>query len=352
MADKKISQFDNGGAIQPTDEIAANRGGVNTKVFAGTAAALDTGTDPGEIPTNADLDPRFADVGKVLASPSDSVLATLVEKIVQGTNVGIAVETDSAGSEVIVISASPGGTTLPDGDYGDITVSGSGTVFTIKADAVTTAKILDKNVTLGKIQDIATRKLVGRTSSGSGTAEQIDFIDDDTMASATANNVASAESIKAYIDSKGGGLLLQSISDSYASNVNLITVMPADDTIPTSSEGSLIHTINITPLKSTSILEFTFTAFGACGTASAILSAALYDSSSSAIQACSATSNSVGSVVSLNFKYYMIAGTTSPLTFTTRVGASSGVARLNGNNAIRFFGGISAATLTVNEIDN
>lgn len=33
MADLKISQFVDGGAIQSTDEIATNRAGINTKVF-------------------------------------------------------------------------------------------------------------------------------------------------------------------------------------------------------------------------------------------------------------------------------------------------------------------------------
>lgn len=55
MADLKISQFTDGGAIQPTDEIATNRGGVNTKVFVGTAAARDVGTGAGEIPDADDL---------------------------------------------------------------------------------------------------------------------------------------------------------------------------------------------------------------------------------------------------------------------------------------------------------
>lgn len=41
MADLKISQFSNGGAIQDTDEIATNRAGTNTKVFVGTMAAVD-----------------------------------------------------------------------------------------------------------------------------------------------------------------------------------------------------------------------------------------------------------------------------------------------------------------------
>lgn len=49
MADLKISQFADGGAISPTDEIATNRAGVNTKVFAGTAAALDAGAGIGDV---------------------------------------------------------------------------------------------------------------------------------------------------------------------------------------------------------------------------------------------------------------------------------------------------------------
>jgi len=48
MTDLKISQFADGGAIQSTDEIAVVRSGVNTKVLAGTAAALDGGTGIGD----------------------------------------------------------------------------------------------------------------------------------------------------------------------------------------------------------------------------------------------------------------------------------------------------------------
>lgn len=49
MADLKISQFTDGSSVQATDEIATNRAGVNTKVFVGSAAALDVGTGIGDV---------------------------------------------------------------------------------------------------------------------------------------------------------------------------------------------------------------------------------------------------------------------------------------------------------------
>ncbi len=57
------------------------------------------------------------------------------------------------------------GATLGDADYGDITVSSSGTVLTIDNDAVTYAKI--QNVS-------ATDKILGRSTAGAGDVEEID----------------------------------------------------------------------------------------------------------------------------------------------------------------------------------
>jgi hypothetical protein len=62
------------------------------------------------------------------------------------------------------LSSTGGGGGLSDGDYGDVTVSGSGTAITIDDDAVTYAKI--QNVS-------ESNRLLGRSSAGAGNVEEI-----------------------------------------------------------------------------------------------------------------------------------------------------------------------------------
>lgn len=76
------------------------------------------------------------------------------------------VASESSGTLTVTVSGAGGG--LSDGDYGDITLSSSASVWTIDNDAVTYAKI--QNVT-------ATDKILGRVSTGAGDIEEITFTD-------------------------------------------------------------------------------------------------------------------------------------------------------------------------------
>lgn len=62
---------------------------------------------------------------------------------------------------------------IPDGDYGDITVSGSGSTWNIDAGAVGTTEIAADAVTFAKMQNIATDRLIGRDTAGTGDPESL-----------------------------------------------------------------------------------------------------------------------------------------------------------------------------------
>lgn len=70
-----------------------------------------------------------------------------------------------------LVNGLPVAGSLSDGDKGDVTVSGSGSTFTIDANAITTSKIANANVTLAKIANAgANSVLLGSGSSGTGSA--------------------------------------------------------------------------------------------------------------------------------------------------------------------------------------
>lgn len=111
-----------------------------------------------------------------------------VDWLTLGTNLSITGTT---------INASGGGGGLSDADYGDITVSGTGTVMTIDNDVVTYAKM--QNVS-------ATDKLLGRSTAGAGDVEEItctsfgrSLIDDaDASAARTTLGLVIGTNVQAY----------------------------------------------------------------------------------------------------------------------------------------------------------
>ncbi len=77
---------------------------------------------------------------------------------------------DDAGTETGPLSAGAG---VSDGDYGDITVSSSGTVFTIDSGVVT----------LAKMANMATDSFIGRDTAGTGAPEVLSVSTVQTMLS-------------------------------------------------------------------------------------------------------------------------------------------------------------------------
>jgi hypothetical protein len=77
----------------------------------------------------------------------------------------------SGNGTVWTVTGGTGGVT--DGDKGDIVVSGSGTVWTIDPLTVTTAKIAHQAVTFGKFQHVSQNEVVGRVAAGTGDVKAL-----------------------------------------------------------------------------------------------------------------------------------------------------------------------------------
>lgn len=82
---------------------------------------------------------------------------------IEGSNVTLTITDDGANDQVDITIASTGGGGISDGDKGDITVSGSGTVWTVDNDVITFAKM----------QNISTDRLIGRDTAATGDPEEL-----------------------------------------------------------------------------------------------------------------------------------------------------------------------------------
>lgn len=131
-------------------------GATDVSITAANLNALDDGADTALHFHASDRD-RANHTGSQLANTisdfSEAVDDRVAALLVAGTNITL---TYNDGANTLTIDASSGGGSgLSDGDYGDISVSGSGTVISIDAGVVDTAELADGGVTTAKIADDA-----------------------------------------------------------------------------------------------------------------------------------------------------------------------------------------------------
>lgn len=91
---------------------------------------------------------------------------------------------NASGTAIDCTANAPAAAAVTDGDKGDVTVTGTGAAWTIDATAVT----------FGKIQNMTTGKLLGRSTAGSGSVEQINIGTGLTMTAGTLAATVAAES--------------------------------------------------------------------------------------------------------------------------------------------------------------
>lgn len=146
------------------------------------------------------------------------------------------------------------------------------------------------------------------------------------------------------------GAVIQSVSATYASNADLSTTIPNDDTIPQNTEGTEVVTVSITPTSASSTIEVEFRAMGAAAGSSNLIAALFKDSGANALAVSTGIAGSVNLPGPIGMIYQESAGSTSARTYKIRVGANTGTCRLNGTTTARLYGGTSAAVLVVREI--
>tara|TARA_R110001592_G_scaffold360662_1_gene669463 strand:- start:77 stop:796 length:720 start_codon:yes stop_codon:yes gene_type:complete len=82
-----------------------------------------------------------------------------------------------------------------------IVVADSGIIAAkLAADAVTTSKILNANVTKTKIENVADYKVLGNVSGAAAAPQEVAILDEDDMVSDSDTSLATQQSIKAYVD--------------------------------------------------------------------------------------------------------------------------------------------------------
>lgn len=157
---------------------------------------------------------------------------------------------------------------------GDVTGTGSGSIATtIATDAVETSMILNSNVTLAKIQDISTDKILGRTTASSGVVEQLDFLDEDDMFSDSDTAIATQQSIKAYVDAaianlSSNGQIASAWCTFDGTASTPISIDDGYNVTNVTKNGSGDYTINFTSALSSA--NYAVSAIGAQGTMAGI----------------------------------------------------------------------------------
>lgn len=148
----------------------------------------------------------------------------------------------------------------------------------------------------------------------------------------------------------GTGQIVQSVTTLNSTTTGLTVVIPYDNTIPQSTEGTELMTRSITPTSATNLLRIKAVIQCSGNTLTDTLIAALFqDSTANALSTAAikiAVNNDLHTITVI---YSMTAGTTSSTTFKIRCGASTGQFFPNGS-ATTNFSGTMFSNLTVDEI--
>ena len=166
----------------------------------------------------------------------------------------------------------------------------------------------------------------------------------------TAGEVLTAASLNANFSFATLGLV-QQVNTQTGAVATGTTVIPFDDTIPQSGEGTQFMTLAITPTSATNNLFIQVDAICSYSIANSMTAALFQDSTASALAAASEYQTTGTGITTISFNHTMTAGTTSATTFKIRIGGeTAGTLTFNGIAGGRIMGGVYASSITITEI--
>lgn len=138
----------------------------------------------------------------------------------------------------------------------------------------------------------------------------------------------------------------------YTANVDLSAAIPVDDTIPQIGEGTEILSVTITPRSITSRIAVEFRGEGVInsGAGLGVVIALFRNGGANAVRSSVVSMPNSLIITDLRLYFEHTPGSTSPQTYSLRIGPQGGTMRLNGSMTGRLMGGTSAATLVAREL--
>ena len=201
----------------------------------------------------------------------------------------------------------------------------------------------DDSVTLAKMASGTDGNIITYDASGNPVA----------VVTGTVGQVltsAGAGAPPTFAAAAAGGKVLQVVHAESGAVATTTTIMPADDTINTSSEGGEFFTLAITPANVSNKLIIQSVIHYSHSANNTFCTTNLYqDSTAASISIIGTNMERVGTdMTSMVGLHYMTAGTTSATTFKIRAGGNNGgTFTLNGAGGNRFGGGIHLSGMTI-----
>ena len=150
------------------------------------------------------------------------------------------------------------------------------------------------------------------------------------------------------------GSVVQRLMSADTAAANGTTVIPVDNSIPQSGEGTQFMSLAITPRHAADLLLIAHVGQYASSVATydPITVALFQDSTANALAATASSKAVPGDMVTIPLMYMMQAGTTSATTFKIRAGSeAAGTTYFNSENGgTRVFGGVAGSGLAITEI--